>query len=378
MTRDIKAILYPKSAGLSNKNKPSAIVVYSPWDNPAESALSSAAKRVEEQGYRVLNKGSVHFNMPTLKGKLSWIQGSEVTLWVESHGAPGALFSKPENSHSAEICAISELQATCAFAKWALSIESEFNVRVKYVVLSACNSATEYLDETTDNYFLSPARLLSLLLPHAHVVGFIGYNCGAKVTNIWQLTGGEYTTVTLSLFAASTLFIKGAIHETIKEALFCPVKQIPKFIREFGHFEFSSDFFSVMSVDKGLAEFDKSERCFGLWQKNTVLEEISADDEKTIVEVPGASVELSVGASLAAVRHLGVFAKDSAGATTQETGLPLTYKPSLGSEYYSLFKPSPGSDISSDRSSGSKPVSSVVQPSVVGEDEQKSQSRKPE
>lgn len=226
MRHKIEEILLPKQAGLINNRKPMVVILGSPWggsNGPVR--FKSARQLLEGNGYRVLNKREMYFNANTLD--LKAINGKEkqrITIWFEAHGAPGWLFGKDESLKS-------ELQYMLVFARAIKTLAKTSNCIIENIVLSGCNSATEYLDEKTENYFNSPARLLSFLLPEINVLGFVGRNSSAKITSIWEMCNDELEESVLSLAEGSVLYKDNNVVENCVANLYCPVEEIPKFIR---------------------------------------------------------------------------------------------------------------------------------------------------
>ncbi|CDZ77465.1 hypothetical protein BN59_01748 [Legionella massiliensis] len=228
----IKEILYPKQNGLTGKTKPSAIVVSSPYDDEGGAVkYESALRVVEDRGFTVLSKPGkpVKFSFDGFDSELKPVTGKTtgLTVYLESHGAPGWLFG-------ARRTAKSEMDNTFAFVEYIRELEQKTGLKVNSIILNSCYSANEYYNQSTQEYFISPARVLSYLLPDCDIVGFVGKNATASVNAYAQVTdrkkGITYKPTAFSLEEASVRFSNGSIAEGGRKEIYCDHAYTPPFI----------------------------------------------------------------------------------------------------------------------------------------------------
>ncbi|WP_133126749.1 hypothetical protein [Legionella nagasakiensis] len=147
-----------------------------------------------------------------------------ITLWLESHGAPGWLFAGPRSANA-------ELLATLNFARFVRQVERVTGSTINHIVLSGCFTANEYYNAESSIYFNSPARMLSFLLPEKKIIGFVGQNACAKVSNVYRKTDDDtYTPIYVNPEDAAVLYQNGAVVEAYEEALYCDHAYTPSFI----------------------------------------------------------------------------------------------------------------------------------------------------
>ena len=155
--------------------------------------------------------------------------GKPLTIWLESHGATGWTFGSSRSKTS-------EYNWTVRFSKFIHAIERVTGATVNNIVLNGCFTANELVNPDGMTYLNSPARILSLLLPDKQILGFIGQNASAKVTNVFHRTAdGVFTPATVSLEQASILFKNGHVLESYHDVpkappLYCTHKYTPNFI----------------------------------------------------------------------------------------------------------------------------------------------------
>ena len=105
------------------------------------------------------------------------------------------------------------------------------------MVLNGCYTANEVVNKEECTYLNSPARILSMLRQHTPVLGFVGQNASAKITNVYHRDKhNTYHAVTLNLAEAAVLLKDGDVlesyHQTKKKALHCTHVYTPEFIKE--------------------------------------------------------------------------------------------------------------------------------------------------
>ncbi|CDZ77466.1 hypothetical protein BN59_01749 [Legionella massiliensis] len=235
MGEQIEKIIYPKRKGLTKKSKPQVIILGSPHDSSGDSAVKYSGTKtfVDNLGYNVLNKEPLLFGESEIslkKIRPITTKSREVTVWLEAHGAPGWVFGSQDSK-------ISELNYTLNFASYIAALERGLGVKVNNIVLNCCNSATEACNWELDqpSYFISPARILSIMLPGINVMGFVGTNSSAVITNLFQVGEEGYAPAFLGLHDGAVLFNSGKVLETgkaFKNLLLCDHKTActPKFV----------------------------------------------------------------------------------------------------------------------------------------------------
>ncbi|AHE66388.1 hypothetical protein [Legionella oakridgensis] len=239
MGKEIYKILHPKTAGLTGKRKPIALVIHSPNDDEAGTSVdfTSAIDFVTDIGYGKMNTAR-KFSFPITEDGLAddeQLQASirtggkppeSLTLWLESHGAPGWLFAGPREARA-------EFLATLNFARFVRQLERFSGTSIDNIVLSGCFTANEYYNAESSVYFNSPARMLSFLLPEKKIVGFVGQHACAKVSNVYRKTGDDtYTSVYVNPEDAAVLYQNGAVLEAYEEELYCNHAYTPPFINK--------------------------------------------------------------------------------------------------------------------------------------------------
>jgi hypothetical protein len=240
MPKDLAAILFPKRSGLIKLDKPQVVIVNSPYDEQDSAVRFKSAKVVVDHcGYGVINKNSMNFLAHSIDLKPWTNKGkrSGLTLWLEAHALPGYLFGNLAQEQD-------ELFHLHKFIEFIKNLETAANAPVEQIVLSCCYSAAEYYDPERRVGFCSSARLLSLFLPNVSVVGFIGRNTSAKVTQVYTRdSSGKYFEQILDLVAGGVLIRNGIVIESGKAALYGAIDAIPRFIQRHCYFSTHSNYF---------------------------------------------------------------------------------------------------------------------------------------
>jgi len=227
-------ILNPKQSGLTGKNKPMALVVNSPYCN-IDNATNSQLKQnhLKQSGFTILNKKPINFH--TEKDSLSsfikipYQSNSKLTIFMHTHGLPGWFFSKSHKkgpNHQLK----AELRGLYFFAKFIKDIENFTRTEIDNIVLSGCYSAIELYNPMSGKYFNSPARLLSMLFPQKHILGFLGQYADAKVTNIYKEKAGQFYAIVKQPHDASILFKNGDVILKPNKLYFFETIEIPDFV----------------------------------------------------------------------------------------------------------------------------------------------------
>lgn len=236
MGKLINAIFNPKGAGLEGPTKPKAILIHSPFDTDGHSVpYSAAAEVLSDTGYGTISKAKLTFDKADTTEfaraiRETKVAGEQLTLWMESHGAPAWLFGCTRDHKN-------EFQWAKNFALFVRAVECYTGTKINNIVLSGCFTANEFIDESAETFLLSPARILSFLLPEVNIVGFVGQNAVAKVSNVFhKTTKGEYKPQIVNLDQAAVLFRGGKVresyHDTKMKPLYCSFIYTPKFIIE--------------------------------------------------------------------------------------------------------------------------------------------------
>ena len=237
MGKLIKSILFPKREGLKGADKPIVIVVHSPYDTDDHSIdFSSTKETVQESGYRMLSKGRLTYDeldRDAFAKAIRDVRSSshkQLTVWLESHGATGWLFGRKQDSEH-------EFESTIKFVKFIHELEIYTGFSVNQIVLSGCFTANEIVNPDDMTYMVSPARILSILLPDTRILGFVGQNACAKVTNVFYKNKDDvFTTQVVALEDAAVLFQNGQViesyHDNGKRPLYCSHKYTPRFVLE--------------------------------------------------------------------------------------------------------------------------------------------------
>lgn len=224
-----KKILKPKASGLTNKLKPLALVVKSPHDLETDAKKNAVKFKdsrdfVSDLGFGIANKAAIKFSESSdadFRRAIKPGKKVEITVWLESHGAPGWLFGADKSKES-------ELEGTIGFVDFIRKLEEYTGATVNNIVLSGCFTANELIND--DEYFISPARTLSYLLPDKNIVGFVGENAKAKVTNVFAKTSYGYEPKSVNPENASIIFKDGKAIETVSEELYCNHEYTPLFV----------------------------------------------------------------------------------------------------------------------------------------------------
>ena len=247
-------ILFPKDSKLTGEEKPLSLIINSCFDaNDSSTNFDSAKKLAESRGYYVLNKKKLifdpwHRQIEDIESKIKPIisPNKSLTLWFEAHGAPCWLFGagnpqdpNPANHPSHK----SEKDATEQFYHYLTDIEKKIKLKINYILLNTCFSASELVNNLSQTYLNSSARLLSILMPNKKVLGFMGYNCSASVSHIWKLKQSqqrEYehiitdnklvTECIVSLIEASIAFQDGKAIEYDDHALYCSKQNMQPYV----------------------------------------------------------------------------------------------------------------------------------------------------
>lgn len=221
-------ILCPKKFGCKEKTKLVALIVHSPYDESgaAVSYSSTADTLRDTAGYGVINKQKITWDKdPDKLIKPVQMKGKPLTIWVEAHGAPGWFFAGERSARDEYLC-------TIQFAAYVKQIETITGGKVDNIVLSGCFTANELINVEACTYFCSPARMLSILLPGINVMGFVGQNATAVVTNVYEKKGTDYIPITVKPEEAAVLFNSGKVIEEYSRQLYCNHKYTPIFIRK--------------------------------------------------------------------------------------------------------------------------------------------------
>lgn len=207
------------------KLKPEVILLNSPWEKKTDPAVKfeSSSSVLQGMGYRVLNKRRMTFTPDEILSykSISWHTQQTVTVWVETHGIPGFVLGNSLDLNE-------ECLAMYAFSQYIQRAQKELGITVSSIILGACNSATEYLSEDHRRCFFSAARLLSIFLPDIEVLGFVGRNTNAKLTNLYVQEERNYKPVFLPLVSGSILYKAGFIVENYSDTrtVFCPTNEL--------------------------------------------------------------------------------------------------------------------------------------------------------
>ncbi|MCL4419475.1 hypothetical protein M1146_05235, partial [Patescibacteria group bacterium] len=134
-------ILYPKREGFTGKERPLVLILSSAHDKVTTAVRYTTVETLlDERGYTCINKKQIHFFTELNKSIVKPTRDKkEITIWLESHGAPGWLFG-------AKATESSEIEATIAFATYIRSLAKYMGVRISDIVLSSCYSANEFAD----------------------------------------------------------------------------------------------------------------------------------------------------------------------------------------------------------------------------------------
>ena len=283
MGKIIDTILYPKKEGFTGKHRPLALLLGSPYDHITTAVkYSNTIDLMAARGYSTLNKRPILFghdfegsikNVHSFKHTHSTDQ--ELTIWLESHGAPGWLFS-------GEDTASAEMDATINFARYVKRLELTSGLTVRNIILSSCYSANEYINRDETLYFNSPARMLSTLMPRCHVIGFTGHNASAKATSVYQQQeNGEFKAVIAPLNHMAVAFQGGYVQELQDDQLYGGYTDTPDFValacnidRTILH-PLASPILTIDRLRVDRKDTPKTPTCYGDWQLSVATTDYS-------------------------------------------------------------------------------------------------------
>lgn len=228
-----QTILHPKLQGLTEKKKPFTFILTSPYDADDNSTkLASVSSSLAQKGYGVINK-------PRKGAKCTWLtpdeelpefikmsqllEGKELTIWVEAHGALGWFFGPSRDIEK-------EFLGMMAFVEFVNKVAALTNTKVSSVVLNGCFTANEFLNKYTLEFNCSPARMLSMLLPDTSVIGFIGKNASAAINDVYELTKTGFKKISVKPEEASVLYRNGNVVESYTRDLYCNHKYTQDFM----------------------------------------------------------------------------------------------------------------------------------------------------
>lgn len=233
-------ILFPKKNGLQGLNKPSVLIITPPGNSDNAIKYTNAQQIAKERGYVVLNKSEIRYSAKfTAPIKPQSSKEKNLTIWLECHGAIGSLLGS-EPTHLSEETALKD------FAEFLLSIEEKTGLKIKQIILNACNSGTEMIDVNSMSFMNSPARLLSILMPDTIVVGFIGANTTALATGTFKAQPGALTDIyqinneemhqlenaIVPYLDSSIAYKNGALCEKSSNLIYCSHEDFPESIRQ--------------------------------------------------------------------------------------------------------------------------------------------------
>ncbi|RUR10214.1 hypothetical protein [Legionella septentrionalis] len=279
MNQIINALLKPKQAGLTNKNKPAALIVLSPYDEGSHAIGFKDAESMvrDELGYGIINKKPLFFNSEDTEFSAAikpvTLKNKSLTIWLSAHGASGWLFSGRRDANS-------ELEATANFVEFVRRVETYTQCEVANIVLSACFTANEFVNVKDGTYFNSPARLLSFFLPEVNVLGFIGKNAESKV-HVFKETTMGYLKETLNAEHASVLFKNGKPIESCFDnntvPIYCNHEYTPDFILQALNYNFEDknvEFYAPCLAAEFISKnnITLAAASLGQWQERRVRE----------------------------------------------------------------------------------------------------------
>lgn len=214
-------VFTPRLSGFTGQTKPKVLILKSSFDkdeNGGAVSYKAAKSLAEDRGCTVLNRDEIVYDIATgelhtrkngvLKSKSEIIAGpfqankQPIIVWFETHGCPGWLFGGRADFKT-------EDEAARRFSKCMHQLQETTGFSIDTVLLHSCFSATEIINPETGAFANSSARLLSVLLPNQDVIGFLGKNSGAKVTNTYELVHGDYQPRILTLAEGCVLFRGG-------------------------------------------------------------------------------------------------------------------------------------------------------------------------
>lgn len=226
-----EAILKPKKCGLMGKDKPVAFIIQSPNDDPLDTSTkySGTLEFLQNLGFGTINKRACDWSMDenrlldAVKKNLN-MEKKPLTIWIDAHGALGWFFGTTDS-------AIDEYLSMLHFVKCIDNIAQKVNATLVSVVLNGCFTSSEFFNSQTNNFVLSPARMVSLLLPGVQVVGFPGKNSSAKIGYVFEQTQrSEFKELKLCVEEAATLYISGHVVERCATPLYTTHKNTPPFM----------------------------------------------------------------------------------------------------------------------------------------------------
>ncbi|CDZ78030.1 hypothetical protein BN59_02327 [Legionella massiliensis] len=288
MGKRSEKILKPKLSGLAGKDKPLAFIVQSPHDrNNPDPTLRNAVKFlptktfVGDLGFGMLNKAAIEFSESTGASFKKVIKPGpmkpQITVWFEAHGAPGWLFGADKSQAS-------EFEGTVQFVGFIHALEAYLNTEVNHIVLSGCYTGCEF--NNGSDYFISPARMLSILLPGKEIVGFIGQHAKGKVSHVYSYSEGfGYEERRVNPEEASIVFQDGmAIESLSKKELYCDHGYTPEFILEGCHLDpelDASDYYLPCAVLEEMQEkqLEAAPDSYGATQERQARDFVEAHPE---------------------------------------------------------------------------------------------------
>jgi hypothetical protein len=205
MSSSLSEILHPKANRLKGKDKPGVIIVHSSYEDE-DSALNYKAKvkHLKDEGYIVLNKSCITYddaiNVSNNVKSCDQVKG-KIVLFVVSHGYPGHFFGKEFNKDN-------EIEYIKKFKEFVTLCETSIERDIDIIVLGGCHTSAEFKCHD-GNYINSPARLLSIIVPSKHIVGFCGTYVDAKVTGLFEYSEDDYYAIISVPENASMVFKNG-------------------------------------------------------------------------------------------------------------------------------------------------------------------------
>ncbi|MDF1684230.1 MAG: hypothetical protein P1U36_06190 [Legionellaceae bacterium] len=296
MNKMTQAILYPKRTGLKGKAKPLALLVHSPHDElDAAVNFQASVSALSSVGYATANKARITFD-ESEPNRLNQVlkpmhtKNAKITLWFEAHGTLGWLFGKNK-------CKDDELKWAGYFIDFMQAVEKQTGAQVNTVVLSACYTANEVVNKEERTYLNSPARILSLLNPDIHVLGFVGQNANAKVTNVYYREDDDtYYPKTLKPEGAAVIFKGGfaieSYHKLHTKSVYCTHEYTPDFIKDackliYEDEEKSEEYYeSCLAIEEiQINKYDIDEHSYGEQQRKTVFKMLEYMDAELLDKV---------------------------------------------------------------------------------------------
>lgn len=254
-------ILNPKQTGMKDDNKPLAVIIHSPNDGKDAKDMKAvefkgAKASATDAGYAVINqtKERILWNTQKIETLIKINEQTKqksLTIWVEAHGAPGWFFGNSEQKGK------DEFQRTAEFSRLVRTIEQLTQAKETNVILNGCYTGVEISNPNQTQFFRSPARMLSMLLPNALVVGFIGHNANAKIDHVYEYTKDGYVKKPIALDKAAIVFKKGDVRESYTETLYCDHQYTPEFIKNQCGIEVGDGYFASCHASISVNKIDK-------------------------------------------------------------------------------------------------------------------------